>query len=297
MHWLGEIWRRVGLLLRLGEATRELDEEMRLHREMKERELVAGGVPADEARYAAARALGNAAALHERGKDAWGWRWLEDFLQDLRFGARMLRKNLGFTAVAVLTLALGIGANTAIFTLVHAVMLRSLPVVNPSQLYRLGDNDNCCVWGGFQPDFGIFSHPLYRHLREENPEFEMMAAFEAAPHQFWRAAGRRIDNGGIVGWRIRFRQLLFDVRGRCIRRPGACSRRRCKGSGAGSGRQLQGLEGTLRTGSVCSRRAVGHKRRAIYSGWDRPAWILRRHASQRSAGFVPSPLAGTGGTR
>jgi hypothetical protein len=87
MYGLGEIWRRVRLLLRLGEAARELDEEMRLHREMKERELVAGGVPADEARYAAARALGNATALHERGKDAWGWRWLEDFLQDLRFGA------------------------------------------------------------------------------------------------------------------------------------------------------------------------------------------------------------------
>jgi len=162
---------------------------MRLHREMKERELVAGGTESEEAHYAAARAFGNATALKERGREAWGWRWLEDFLQDLRFGARMLRKNPGFASVAALTLALGIGANTAIFTLVHAVMLRSLPVVNPSELYRLGDNDNCCVWGGFQSDFGIFSHPLYRQLRDQTPEFEQMAAFEAAPVEFGARRG------------------------------------------------------------------------------------------------------------
>ena len=66
-------------------------------------------------------------------------------IQDVRFGLRMLAKNPGFTAVAVITLALGIGANTAIFTLVDAIMFKSLPVANPKQLYRLGDNDNCCV--------------------------------------------------------------------------------------------------------------------------------------------------------
>src|SRR6266403_1474460 len=118
--------------------------------------------------------------LRERGRDVWGWRWLEDFMRDLRFGARMLRRNPGFTAVVVLTLALGIGANTAIFTLIDAVMLRSLPVANPRQLYRLGDNNNCCVMVGTQHggSFVLYSHPLYEYLRDSTPEFSELAAFE-----------------------------------------------------------------------------------------------------------------------
>ena len=102
------------------------------------------------------------------------------FLQDIRYALRQLRKSAGFTITAVLTLALGIGANTAIFTLVYAVMLKSLPVANPNQLYRIGDNDNCCVWGGLQNDgWGEFSYPFYRYMRENTPEFEEMAAFQA----------------------------------------------------------------------------------------------------------------------
>src|SRR5271157_4776688 len=99
-------------------------------------------------------------------------------IQDLRYGVRMLAKSPGFTAVAVLTLALGIGANTAIFTLVHAVMLKSLPVANPKQLYRLGNDDNCCVIGGFQGNWGIYSYPLYQQFRDHTPEFSELAAFQ-----------------------------------------------------------------------------------------------------------------------
>src|SRR5436305_13928101 len=102
------------------------------------------------------------------------------FIQDLRYGLRMLVRNPGFTTVAVMTLALGIGANTAIFTLVDAIMLKSLPVANPKQLYRLGDNNNCCVMVGTQNSgsFVLYSHPLYEYLRDSTPEFSELAAFE-----------------------------------------------------------------------------------------------------------------------
>jgi len=102
---------------------------------------------------------------------------MSTLLHDLRSGLRMLARGPGFTAAAVLTLALGIGANTAIFTLVHTVMLKSLPVANPSQLYRVGDDDNCCVIGGFQENWGIYSYSLYRHFRDHTPEFSEFAAF------------------------------------------------------------------------------------------------------------------------
>ena len=99
--------------------------------------------------------------------------------EDLRYGFRRLRKSPGFAIVCVLTLALGIGANTAIFTLVDAVMLKSLPVKNPKELYRLGRGNNCCVIGGMQDNWDIYSYALYQQFRDHNPEFSEMAAFQA----------------------------------------------------------------------------------------------------------------------
>jgi predicted permease len=103
---------------------------------------------------------------------------LSSFERDLRVGLRQLRRSPGFTIVAVITLALGIGANTAIFTLVNAVMLKSLPVVNPKQLYRIGGTENCCVLGGLQDSWSIFSYPLYKDFRDHTPQFSEMAAFQ-----------------------------------------------------------------------------------------------------------------------
>ena len=112
---------------------------------------------------------------------------LTNTLQDLRYALRQLRKSPGFTITAIVTLALGIGANTAIFTLVQGILLRSLPVADPAQLYRIGDTDNCCVNGGFvgeNGDFDIFSYDLYQHLKESAPEFESLAAMQAGQWQW-----------------------------------------------------------------------------------------------------------------
>ncbi len=89
-----------------------------------------------------------------------------------------------FTLTALLTLALGIGATTAIFSLIYSVMLKSLPVVDPSSLYRIGAGNDCCVEGGPQDEWGLYSYPLYLRVKSEAKEFEQMAAFQAAGAQF-----------------------------------------------------------------------------------------------------------------
>ena len=98
---------------------------------------------------------------------------------NFRYALRQFRMSPVFTAAAVLTLALGIGGTTAIFTLIHAVMLRSLPVSDPGRLYRVGEGDECCVEGGPQDRWGMFSFPLYERLKAETPEFEEVTAFQA----------------------------------------------------------------------------------------------------------------------
>src|ERR1700726_634290 len=105
---------------------------------------------------------------------------MTNILSNLRYAARQFRLSPIFTATAILTLALGIGGTTAIFTLIHAVMLRSLPVSDPARLYRIGDGDDCCVAGSPQGRWGIYSFALYERLKVEAPEFEEMAAFQAS---------------------------------------------------------------------------------------------------------------------
>src|SRR5438034_2570936 len=144
----------------------ELERELRSHLDLEAEEQREAGVSPEEAGYAARRALGNTVRIKEDVRMAWGFQWLETLLRDLSYGVRQLRRSPGFTAVAVLTLALGIGANTAIFSLSDAVMLRMLPVEKPEELMQVqyGDPD----WSG---EGAHFTNPLWEQLRDRQDVF------------------------------------------------------------------------------------------------------------------------------
>ena len=137
-------------------------------------------------------------------------------LSDLRQALRQLVKAPGFTITVVVTLALGIGATTAIFTLMQQVMLKSLPVTKPEQLYRIGDKIHCCNWGGYTQDeeFSLFSWELYKHFRDNTPAFEQLAALQGGNAPLGRAARRHVAAGRDAQWRIRVGEFLPDIRGR-----------------------------------------------------------------------------------
>lgn len=167
----------------------DLDRELRSHLDLEAEEQRDRGLSPEEAGYAARRALGNATQIKESVYAVWHWAFLDQLLQDLRYATRTLRRAPGFAAIALLSLALGIGANTAIFSLLDAVILKSLPVSRPEQLRILmwsGDGQKLGMQShsgynlnGFD---GSFSYPAYKTLRNSLPQFSALVAF--ATNQF-----------------------------------------------------------------------------------------------------------------
>ena len=186
MLWIQRLWIKLQTLFRSERAGQSLDDELQFHLEQQIAENVAAGMSKEEARYAAMRLFGNHTMVAENARETWGWIWLEQAGQDLRYAFRSLRKSPLFTAVAILTLALGIGATTSIFTLFYDVLLKSLTVANPGELYRLGKEARCCYWGGYsqENEYSLVSYDLYKHFRDHTQGFAELAAFQASDPLF-----------------------------------------------------------------------------------------------------------------
>ncbi len=191
MNWLREFARRVNMLFHRRQFDADLRDEMRFHLELRQQQQLADGHSPTDASAAARRRFGNSTILLETSHAAWGWAWFEHSLQDIHYGIRGMLRSPGITLIALLSLALGIGANTAIFSLMDTVLLRSLPVNNPSQLVLFGNGLDEGISDGF-PNQWLYSYPFYRELQKRNQVFsDVAAAFSMTDHIHGFVQGRR----------------------------------------------------------------------------------------------------------
>src|SRR5262245_7829612 len=176
MGWKQELSFVINRLIHRRDAERELDEEIRGHLELEIEQNISGGMSPEEARAAAQRSFGSVALVKEKSRTMWGLGTLEMLCRDLAYSVRMLRKNRGFTVIALLSLAFGIGANSVVFSLVNTALLRPLPVEKPEQLVSI---NYVSEKGG--DAFPVLSYLNYRDLRDRNTVLDGLIAYRMAP--------------------------------------------------------------------------------------------------------------------
>ncbi|MGH9760180.1 MAG: permease prefix domain 1-containing protein, partial [Blastocatellia bacterium] len=178
-EWLTRTWLRLKTLGRRRQLDRDLEDEFAFHVAMREERYRSGGLPSREAYLLTQRRFGNTMLLRERCREMWRFASIETLWQDVRYGLRLLVRSPGFTMVATVTLALGIGANTAIFTMINAVMLSSLPVERPNELVLFSDRPSEGAISGSPPGlWWELSSPSYEYFRSHNDVFSGLAAVQ-----------------------------------------------------------------------------------------------------------------------
>jgi len=195
MVWARRFWLQLQTLFRRRSSDQRLNDEIQFHLDQQIAENLAAGMSPEHARHAAMRTFGNPTFLKEETRDTWGWTWLEQIARDFRYAARTLGKSPGFTAIAVLTLALGIGANTAIFSLIDVILLRPLPVRDSDRVVLLKwqahkqplangySSYGFCATGeqDIEPEGCSFSRPFFERLQSQAGVFSKLTAFVGSP--------------------------------------------------------------------------------------------------------------------
>ncbi len=201
MHALNRFWMRIRMLFTRRRAAAQLDDELAFHLERQIAENRAAGMSPEDARTAALRLFGNPAVLRDRARATWSWSSAESFLRDLRYSARTLRRTPGFTLIAILVMALGIGANVALFTVVRSVLLRPLPFHDPNRLmmvYESGLRDTD------PPGYNVVAGGIYNEWRQHGRSFESLALMQDAQFALSGSGGQLPENldGAQISWNL-----------------------------------------------------------------------------------------------
>jgi predicted permease len=199
MRWLHQITMRMRMLFTRARASSRLDDELRFHLDRQIAENIAAGMSANEARTAALRAFGNPALLRDQARATWSWTAFESIVHDLRLGVRTLLRSPGFASIAILVMALGIGANVALFAIVRSVLLHPLPYTDPDRLVRLYENISV---GGLDVPYGSTAAGMYSEWKEHNHTLADMAIVGWTDYNLSGAGAElpEVVHGGNLSW-------------------------------------------------------------------------------------------------